>query len=122
MTHPVVARAVAEGRDKLREDETLALLEAYGIPTPEYAAARDEEEAVRATEQIGCPVAAKMVSPQIVHKTDVGGVILGITDPQGVREAYGRLREAVKRVPYAELEGVLIQKMVPKGVEFIVVR
>ena len=120
MTHPIVAKAVAEGRDKLREDEALALLKAYGIPTPDYAVARDEEEAVRATEKIGYPVAAKIVSPQIVHKTDIGGVILGITDPQGVREACRRLREVVKRVPYAELEGVLIQKMVPKGVELIV--
>jgi acyl-CoA synthetase (NDP forming) len=55
-----VARAVAEGRSKLREDETLTLLKAYGIPTPEYAVARDEE-AVRAAEQIGYPVAAKIV-------------------------------------------------------------
>jgi acyl-CoA synthetase (NDP forming) len=77
MTHPIVARAVAEGRGKLREDEALALLKAYGIPTPEYAVARDEEEAVRVAEQIGYPVAAKIVSPQIDHKTDVGDVILG---------------------------------------------
>jgi acyl-CoA synthetase (NDP forming) len=120
MTHPIVAKAAAEGRGKLREDEALALLKAYGIPTPDYAVARDEEEAVRAAEQIGYPVAAKIISPQIVHKTDVGGVILGIADPQSVREACRRLREVVKRVPYAEIEGVLIQKMVPKGVELIV--
>jgi acyl-CoA synthetase (NDP forming) len=120
MTHPIVTRAVAEGRGKLREDEALALLKAYGIPTPDYAVARDEEEAVRVVEQIGYPMAAKIVSPQIVHKTDVGGVILGITDLQGVREAYRRLREVVEKVPYAELEDVLIQKMVPKGVELIV--
>jgi acyl-CoA synthetase (NDP forming) len=87
MTHPIVARAVAEGRSKLREDEALALLKAYGMPTPEYAVARDEEEAVRVAEQIGYPVTAKIVLPQIVHKTDAGGVILGITDQQGVREA-----------------------------------
>jgi acetyl-CoA synthetase (ADP-forming) len=120
MTHPIVARVAAEGRGKLREDEALALLKAYGIPTPDYAVARDEEEAVRAAEQIGYPVAAKIISPQIVHKTDVGGVILGIADPRGVREACRRLGEVVKKVPYAELEGVLIQKMVPKGVELIV--
>ena len=120
MTHPIVARAVAEGRGKLREDEALTLLKAYGIPTPDYAVARNEEEAVRAAEQIGYPVAAKIISPQIVHKTDVGGVIVGITNPQSVREACRRLREVAKKVPYAELEGVLIQKMVPKGVELIV--
>ena len=85
MTHPIVAKAAAEGRSKLREDEALALLKACGIPTPDYAVARDEEEAVKAAEQIGYPVAAKIISPQIVHKTDVGGVILGIADPQDVR-------------------------------------
>ena len=84
MAHPIVARAAAEGRGKLREDEALALLKSYGIPTPDYAVARDEE-AVKAAEQIGYPVAAKIVSPQIVHKTDVGGVILAIADPQDVR-------------------------------------
>ena len=120
MTHPIVAKAAAEGRSKLREDEALALLKACGIPTPDYAVVRDEEEAVKAAEQIGYPVAAKIISPQIVHKTDVGGVILSIADPRGVREACRRLGEVVKRVPYAELEGVLIQKMVPKGVELIV--
>ena len=115
MTHPIVAKAAAEGRSKLREDEALALLKACGIPTPDYAVARDEEEAVKAAEQIGYPVAAKIISPQIVHKTDVGGVILSIADPQGVREACRRLGEVVKRVPYAELEGVLIQKRCPKA-------
>ncbi|AET32847.1 acetate--CoA ligase family protein [Pyrobaculum ferrireducens] len=120
MTHPIVAKALAEGRGKLREDEALALLRAYGIPVPDYAVARDEEEAVKAAEQVGYPVAAKIISPQIVHKTDVGGVVLGIGDPQAVRESCRKLREVVKRVPYAELEGVLIQRMVPKGVELIV--
>ncbi|AAL64785.1 acetate--CoA ligase family protein [Pyrobaculum aerophilum] len=120
MTHPIVARAVGEGRNKLKEDEALALLRAYGIPVPEFAVARDEEEAVKAAEEIGFPVVAKIISRQIVHKTDVGGVILGINDAQGIRDACKRLREVVKRVPYAELEGVLIQKMIPRGVELIV--
>ena len=109
MTHLIVSKAVAEGRAKLREDEALALLKAYGIPTPDYAVVHDEEEAMKAAEQIGYPIAAKIVSPQIVHKTDVGGVILGIADPQGVREACRRLKEVVEKMPYAELEGVLIQ-------------
>jgi len=108
MTHLIVSKAVAEGRAKLREDEALALLKAYGIPTPDYAV-HDEEKAMKAAKQIGYPIAAKIVSPQIVHKTDVGGVILGIADPQGVREACRRLKEVVEKMPYAELEGVLIQ-------------
>lgn len=120
MTHPIVARAVGEGRNKLREDEALALLKAYGIPVPEFAVAKDEEEAVKAAEDIGFPVVVKIISPHIVHKTDVGGVILGINDAQGVRDACRRLRDVVRKVPYAELEGVLIQKMIPRGVELIV--
>lgn len=120
MTHPIVAKALAEGRSKLREDEALRLLKAYGIPTPDFALVQNEEEAVKAAEEIGYPVVAKIVSPNIVHKTDVGGVILGIETPQGVREAYLKLRNIVKKIPYAELEGVLVQKMMPKGVELIV--
>lgn len=120
MTHSIVAKALAEGRSKLREDEALRLLKAYGIPTPDFALVHNEEEAVRAAEEIGYPVVAKIVSPNIVHKTDVGGVILGIETPQGVREAYLKLRDIVKKIPYAELEGVLVQKMMPKGVELIV--
>ncbi|MEM1519156.1 MAG: acetate--CoA ligase family protein [Pyrobaculum sp.] len=120
MTHSIVAKALAEGRSKLREDEALRLLKAYGIPIPDFALVHNEEEAVRAAEEIGYPVVAKIVSPNIVHKTDVGGVILGIETPQGVREAYLKLRDIVKKIPYAELEGVLVQKMMPKGVELIV--
>ncbi|ABL87663.1 acetyl-CoA synthetase (ADP-forming) beta subunit [Pyrobaculum islandicum DSM 4184] len=120
MTHTIVAKALAEARNKLREDEALALLKAYGIPTPDFALARDEEEAVKLAEQIGYPVAVKIVSPQIVHKTDVGGVILGVSNEREVREACVQIKEIIKKVPYAELEGVLIQKMVPKGVELII--
>lgn len=120
MTHPIVAKALAEGRSKLREDEALRLLKAYGIPTPDFALAQNEDEAVKAAEEMGYPVVAKVVSPKIVHKTDVGGVILGIYTPQDVREAYRKLQNIVKKIPYAELEGVLIQKMMPKGVELIV--
>ncbi|ACB40557.1 acetate--CoA ligase family protein [Pyrobaculum neutrophilum] len=119
MTHPIVARALAEARNKLREDEALSLLKAYGIPVPDFAAVKGEEEAVEAAEQIGYPVAVKIISPQIIHKTDVGGVVLGVADAQGVREACRKLGEVLKRVPYAELEGILIQKMVPRGVELI---
>ncbi|MEZ0319330.1 MAG: acetate--CoA ligase family protein [Pyrobaculum sp.] len=120
MTHPIVAKALAEGRAKLREDEALELLRAYGIPVPEYAVAHDEEEAVKAAEQLGYPLVAKVISPQIVHKTDVGGVILGIKNADEARAACRQIREVVKKVPYAELEGVLVQRMVPKGVELIV--
>jgi len=120
MTHPIVARALSEGRNKLREDEALELLRHYGIPTPDFALAHSEEEAVAAAEKIGYPVALKVVSPQIVHKTDVGGVVLNVTTPDGVREACRKIRAITKTVPYAEIEGVLVQKMVPKGVELIV--
>ncbi|MCC6020055.1 MAG: acetate--CoA ligase family protein [Thermoproteaceae archaeon] len=121
MTHQIVARAVADGRSKLREDEALALLRAYGIPVPDFTIAESEEGAVKAADQIGYPVAVKVISPQIVHKTDVGGVVLNVADAQGVREAFRRLLEGVKtKAPYADVEGVLVQKMVPRGVELII--
>ncbi len=99
---------------KLRDDEALTLLEAYGIPTPQYSLAYDEDSAVEAADRIGYPVVAKIVSRSVIHKTDVGGVVLGLNNPHDVREAFRKLSRI------SGFEGVLIQKMVDKGVELIV--
>lgn len=120
MTHPAVARALLEGRQKLLEHEALELVKSYGIPVAEFGLARSAEEAVRIADSIGYPVVAKVVSPNIVHKTDVGGVVVNISDSEGVVRAYERLRDVSRRVPYAEVVGILIQRMVPRGVELLV--
>ncbi|AEA12931.1 ATP-grasp domain protein [Thermoproteus uzoniensis 768-20] len=117
----VVDRARAEGRNKLYEHEAFELLRKYAIPVPDYGIAKDEDEAVSLAERIGYPVAVKVISRQIVHKTDVGGVVLGVTNRDELIAACKKIRESVKaRAPYAEIEGCLIQRMVPQGVELII--
>ena len=106
---------------RLTEEEASALLKKYGIPAVEGEAAGNEEEAVKAAEKLGYPVVLKIVSPDILHKTDAGGVLLGIEDEEGVRKGYRAVVEnAEKYKPEARIEGVLIQKQAPKGREVIV--
>jgi acetate---CoA ligase (ADP-forming) len=101
----------------------MQVLEAYGIPVAGYRTARSAEEAVEAAESIGFPVVMKVVSPRIVHKSDVGGVIVGVRDADAAREAFRALTEDVPAragVDAGEVEGVLVQKMVGGGKETIV--
>ncbi|MET1129181.1 MAG: acetate--CoA ligase family protein [Thermoproteota archaeon] len=120
--HEAVARALSQGRTRLLEHEALDLARAYGIPVPEYGLARDQEEAVKVARSIGYPVVLKIVSPQVVHKSDVGGVLVGLSSDEEVREGFSRIVENVSRnVPGAEVVGVLVQKMAEKGgIEVIV--
>ena len=83
--------------------------------------AEDIQEAVAAAKKLGYPVVMKIVSPEILHKTDVGGVILGVKDADGVRDAYMQIvSRARKLMPDATILGVSVQEMVPKGREVII--
>jgi acetate---CoA ligase (ADP-forming) len=118
-----IARALAEDRDRLSEVEVAGVLEAYGIPVVPHRFARSADEAVAAAGELGWPVVAKVVSPRIVHKSDVGGVVVGIEDADAVREAFGRLTAEVPAragIDPGEVEGVLLQAMVRGGKETIV--
>jgi acetyltransferase len=106
---------------KLSEDDTLDLLSAYGIPTAQARLAMSEEEAATIAQAIGGPVAMKIVSPQIVHKTDVGGVVIGVEGGEEARATYrGIVSRAKEAVPGADITGVLVQEMVTEGREVIV--
>ena len=117
----IIEQAQTEGREKLTEIEALRLLAAYRIPVADAVLALDEASLVDSVRDIGGPVALKIVSPDITHKTDVGGVRVGIT---GEGEAKAAYREILARVgaaePHARLSGVLVQRMVPHGRETIV--
>lgn len=115
-----VESARAEGRDRLREDEAYAVLEAYGIPVAPHRLARSAEEAVEAARDLGLPVVLKVVSPHIVHKTDVGGVRLDLRDEAQVREAWAALVTAVRdRDPDAEVTGALVAPHRTEGRELV---
>jgi len=101
--------------------ETLDILDAYGIPVVKSRIVKNEEEAVKASRELGYPVVMKILSPQIIHKSDVGGVVVGIQSDEEAKLGYNKIIENVKRyVPDAEIKGVLVQQMVSGGIETIV--
>ncbi len=121
MSHPVVERALREGRDALREWEAYELCAAYGIPHPRWELCNSEEEAAAASLRLGNPVVLKVSSPDVLHKSDVGGVLVGLRGEQEVREGFRRLREEVaRRAPHARWEGVLVQPLVGGSAEVVV--
>jgi acetate---CoA ligase (ADP-forming) len=105
----------------LGEHAAMELLERWGVPCVERRLVRSADEAARAAEELGGRVALKIVSPDIVHETDVGGVLLGIEGEQATREGYCRLTERVAAArPDAVVEGVLVARMVDDGVDAVV--
>jgi len=116
-----LAGSSANGKRKLGELEALELLAAYGIPVAESRLAVSPEEAARIAAQLGFPVVLKAVSPELVHKTDVGGVRVGLTTPVEVATSAAEMIDAVTRaLPHAHLTGLLVQRMVTGGRETIV--
>jgi acetyltransferase len=100
--------------------EALPVLEAYGIPTLKYRIVSGMDRAVAAAREIGYPVVMKIVSPQIVHKSDVGGVRVGLENDEAVISAYNKmLRDVRTAVPNCVITGVLIQQMATGGKEII---
>ena len=110
-----------EGERRLLLHEALRLLECFGLPVARFRLVSSPEEAAKAAEELGGRVALKIVSPDVVHKTDVGGVILGVEGGEEAAKAYHMLVERVReRAPGARITGVLVQEMAPKGLEMIV--
>jgi acetyltransferase len=119
----VIRAVLAQGRSMLSEPEAKQVLAAYGIPVVRTAVAHDADEAVRLAEEMGFPVALKIISPQITHKTEVGGVALSLASCAEVRNAAEALaRRLRERAPGAALEGFSVQEMVrrPGAYETIV--
>ncbi len=111
----------AEGRLAMGDTETGEIMQAYGIRTPATRLARSPEEAVHLAEEVGFPVAVKISSPDILHKTDVGGVKLNVGTPGEVRDAFELMVYRARRyMPEAEIWGCLVQEMILEGKEVII--
>jgi acetyltransferase len=111
----------AGGQEALGEAETRPLLEAYRIPVIQGRVAHSAQEAAIIASGIGKPVALKIVSPDILHKSDVGGIILNLDTPQSVSAAYEQMMTTIQsKLPQANLKGVLIEEMAPPGSEVII--
>lgn len=117
----IFEEAHKQGRKFLLEPEAKAVCREYGIPVTDFGVAKDAEEAVRLARETGYPVVLKIISPDIIHKFDVGGVILNLKSAEEVRDAYKRILVNVRRQkPNAEITGILIQEMAPSSTEIIV--
>ena len=118
------ARAIlaeAKGRGvALSETDSKRVLACYGIPIPHEILAYDPEQAGLAAGRIGGQVAIKIVSPDITHKTEAGGVKLGLSKPENVREAARNILASVCRyAPQARIDGISVQQMAPSGIEIV---
>src|SRR3954470_879056 len=115
-----VARALSLPDSVLTEHGSKALLARYGVPLPPEALAKSEDDAVAAAAKIGGAVALKVQSPDILHKTEAGAVILGLSGDDSVRDGYSTVLSRAKAAhPKAHIEGVLVQAMARPGVEMI---
>ncbi|HEX4214350.1 MAG TPA: acetate--CoA ligase family protein [Candidatus Dormibacteraeota bacterium] len=121
ITDDLLRRAREEGRSALTAPESRAICAAYGIPTPEEAVATSAREAAVAASRIGYPVALKVVSPDVLHKTEAGGVLLGLRDAADVEAGFTTVLDAVRaHAPEARIDGVQVQRQVGGGVELLV--
>ena len=110
-----------EGRTNLLEDEGRDILDAYGFPLPQSVVATTEDEAVAAANKIGYPIVMKISSPQIVHKSDAGGVKVNLTNDDETRDGFKTIMDNAKKYDSnADIKGVLIVEMVKGGKEMII--
>jgi acetate---CoA ligase (ADP-forming) subunit beta len=117
----IVEKARKEARSVLTEMESKQLLRSLGIPTTEMKLATSEQEAVSLSREIGYPCVLKVSSPDISHKSDAGGVKVGLTSEQDVIQAYQAIILACsEKFPAAAIEGVTVQSMARPGLEVIV--
>jgi acetyltransferase len=116
----LLGSAADRGIDALAESEAREVIAAYGFRGPRSARASSASEASDAAEQIGYPVVLKIISPQILHKSDVGGVRVGLANREAIHEAYAQMvARAGAAAPHASIDGVLVQEQVTGGREVI---
>ncbi len=110
---------IISGKDKvITEESAKEILSEYEIKVPRYALVTDVHESIKKANELGFPLVAKIVSPQILHKTDVGGIRVGLSSEEEVRQTFTDLYARLSKE--YEVKGVLLEKMVPKGIELIV--
>jgi acetyltransferase len=117
----IIARARDDNRSSLTEIEAKKVFAAYGLPVAETNLSRSEDEAVELATKTGFPIVMKVVSPDIIHKSDAGGVKVNIKDEAGIRSAYQAIMKSCKAYKAdADIRGIAVQEMAPLGTEVIV--
>lgn len=117
----LIAEVAASGRSVMTEAEAKQFLSNYEIPIGKYGVATSAQESVDLAESIGYPVVMKILSPDILHKTEVGGVVVGVTSKTAVTAAFDGLMQRAKAAkPHAHLQGVLVEEMASKKYELLI--
>ncbi len=117
----IITRRLRTNRLQIGEVKAKSILDAYGFQIPDGYLATKASEAVEIAERIGYPVAMKIVSPDIIHKSDLGGVRLNVTNSEGVEDAYDLMMLRIaQRAPEAWIEGIYVEKMLARGLEVII--
>ena len=117
----IIAMARSQNRVILLEPEAKEICRAYGLSIPEFKSFIDKRDAVEFAEKIGFPIVMKIVSPDILHKTEAGGVLLNLNTKDEVERGFSRIVSNAKEFKKnVRIDGVLVQRMVPSGLEIIV--
>jgi len=120
-TQKIISQAQKEGRKALLEPEAKTICMEYAIPVTKFRLANNAREAAEFAEQLGYPVVLKIVSPDIIHKSDAGGVMVNLKSKAEIQDAYGKILENAKKYKAAaRIVGVLVQEMAPQSTEVIV--
>ncbi len=120
-TDKIIAQAQKEARKALLEPEAKAICAEYGISVNKFSVAKTEKEAMELTENTGFPVVMKIVSQDIIHKSDAGGVKVNLKTKEEVKTAFTTIMANAKKYKAdARIDGILVQEMAPQGIEVIV--
>jgi acetyl-CoA synthetase (ADP-forming) len=117
----IITLARSEDRTYLLEHECKTIIQTYKLPVTKFEIAETEDEAVKAAEKIGYPVVLKILSRDVIHKSDVGGVIINVKDADAVRDGYQSILANVqKHKKDARIKGIFVEEFAPAGVEVII--
>ncbi|MBI3813066.1 MAG: acetate--CoA ligase family protein [Nitrospinae bacterium] len=117
----IIKKAMSANRKSLSEPETKALISAWGIPVPKTALIKKQEEIAAATKNLNPPFVLKVVSPDILHKSEIGGVKTELKDAEEINKAWAKMIIDIKdKSPKHRIDGFLLEEMAPKGVEVII--
>jgi len=117
----IVEKILASGRKVALPDESLDIVKLFGVDVADYALVKTAEEAVEVSKEVGFPLVLKIASPDVLHKSDIGCVVIDLKNVEEVESSYNKVQDNLKRVvPDARIGGVLIQKQLPKATHLIV--